>query len=147
MSAFPSSISARKCIRGEGCGETAYWILRRTALIATGMRLAGEKQDLVKKAFAGSLAVQTFVMAWTAAHMDDPEPSLPSGDAAESGNIPAILVTYFTRSAMVASGLYLAGYRKNLARNALAGTAAIEATVLLWAFSKQQSSKPLPSSP
>ena len=142
MSAFPSSVSARKCIRGEGCGETLYWVLRRTALIATGMRLAGEDKDLVKKALAGSIAVQTFVMAWTAANMDKPEPSLPSGDAAESGNISAILVTYFARSAMVASGLYLAGYRKNIARNALAGTAAIEATVLLWALSKPQSSKP-----
>ena len=137
--AFPTSVSARQCIRGEGCGETLYWVLRRTALIASGMRLAGEDKDLVKKALAGSIAVQTFVMAWTAANMDKPEPTLPSGDAAISGNLSAILVTYFARSAMVASGLYLAGYRKNIARNALAGTAAIEASVLLWASSKQQS--------
>ena len=137
MTPFPSSVSARKCLQGEGCGETVYWVLRRTLLINTGLRLAGEKKHTLKKAFAGSLAVQAFVMAWTATHMDEPVASLPSGETAVGGNAFEILGTYLTRSAIVGTGLWLGGERKNLIRNALASSAMIQATVLLWAQGKE----------
>lgn len=139
MSAFPSSVSARKCLRGEGCGEVAYWIARRTLLINSGLRLAGERKNTLKKSLYASLAVQTFVMAWTATHLDQPEATLPSGDAALDGNPVEIAGTYITRAFIVGTGLYAAGERKHLIRNALAGTAAIEIMVLLWA--KMENSK------
>ena len=133
MTSFPSSESARKCLRGEGCAETVYWIIRRALLLNSGLRLAGEKKDLWKKSLYGSLAVQAFVMAWTATHMDEPVASLPSGEVAVKGDAMGILGTYLGRSAIVGTGLWLGGERKNLLRNTLISTAMIQATVLLWA--------------
>jgi hypothetical protein len=130
---FPSSVAARKCLNGEGCGDTVYWVLRRMLLINSGLRLAGEKEKLWKKSLYGSLAVQAFVTAWTAAHLDEPVASLPSGEVAVSGDAVGILGTYLTRSAIVGTGLWLSGDRKHLLRNTLISTAMIQATVLLWA--------------
>lgn len=137
MTAFPSSVAARKCLQGEGCSETVYWVLRRTLLINGGLRLAGERKNTLKKSFYGALAVQAFVMAWTATHMDEPVASLPSGETAIGGNAFEILGTYLTRSAIVGTGLWLGGERKNLVRNTLAGTAMIQATVMLWAQGRE----------
>ena len=133
MTSFPSSESARKCLRGEGCADSVYWVIRRTLLLNSGLRLAGEKEHLWRKSLYGSLAVQAFVMAWTAAHMNDPVASLPSGEVAVKGDAMGILGTYLGRSAIVGTGLWLGGERKNLLRNTLISTAMIQATVLLWA--------------
>ena len=133
MTSFPSSESARKCLRGEGCADSVYWVIRRTLLLNSGLRLAGEKEHLWRKSFYGSLAVQAFVMAWTAAHMNEPVASLPSGEVAVKGDAMGILGTYLGRSAIVGTGLWLGGERKNLLRNTLISTAMIQATVLLWA--------------
>lgn len=133
MTSFPSSVAARKCLKGEGCADSVYWILRRMLLINSGLRLAGEKEKLWKKSLYGSLAVQAFVTAWTAAHMDEPVASLPSGEVAVKGDVMGILGTYLVRSAIVGTGLWLSGDRKHLMRNTLVSTAMIQATVLLWA--------------
>lgn len=130
---FPSSVAARKCLKGEGCSDTVYWVLRRMLLINSGLRLAGEKEKLWKKSLYGSLAVQGFVFAWTAAHLDEPVASLPSGEVAVAGDAVGILGTYLLRSAIVGTGLWLSGERKNLTRNTLISTALIQASVLLWA--------------
>jgi len=137
MTDFPSSVSARKCLRDGDCGEVIYWTLRRTLLINAGLRLAGEKKHTLRKAFAGSLAVQAFVMTWTATHMDEPVASLPSGETAIGGNAFEILGTYLTRSVIVGTGLWLGGDRKHLIRNTLVSTAMIQATVLLWAQGRE----------
>jgi len=137
MTPFPSSVAARKCLQGEGCSETVYWLLRRTLLINGGLRLAGERKNTLKKSFYGAMAVQAFVMAWTATHMDEPVASLPSGETAIGGNAFEILGTYLTRSAIVGTGLWLGGERKNLIRNMLASTAMIQAAVLLWAQGRE----------
>ena len=84
MTAFPSSVAARKCLQGEGCSETVYWVLRRTLLINSGLRLAGERKNTLKKSLYASLAVQAYVFAWTASHMDEPVASLPSGETAHA---------------------------------------------------------------
>jgi len=133
MTAFPSSVAARKCLKGEGCADSVYWVLRRMLLINSGLRLAGEKEKLWKKSLYGSLAVQAFVTAWTAAHMDEPVASLPSGEVAVKGDAMGILGTYLVRSAIVGTGLWLSGDRKHMLRNTLVSTAMIQATVLLWA--------------
>ena len=133
MTAFPSSVAARKLIKGESYTESAYWVLKRTLLIRSGLTLAGEKKGIWKKSLYGSLAVQAFVTAWTATHMDEPVASLPSGEVAVAGDAVGILGTYLLRSAIVGTGLWLSGERKNLTRNTLISTALIQASVLLWA--------------
>ena len=133
MTAFPSSVAARKLIKGESYTESAYWVLKRTLLIRSGLSLAGEKKGIWKKSLYGSLAVQAFVTAWTATHMDEPVASLPSGEVAVQKDVLGILGTYLLRSAIVGTGLWLSGERKNLTRNTLISTALIQASVLLWA--------------
>ena len=71
--------------------------------------------------------------------------ALPSGQAAYdlvSGDWSAIVPvigTYAARAALVGVGMAVAGERKHLVRNALAGAAAIEGFVLVWAvFKKSQ---------
>ena len=133
MTAFPSSVAARKLLKGESYTESAYWVLKRTLLIRSGLSLAGEKKGIWKKSLYGSLAVQAFVTAWTATHMDEPVASLPSGEVAVQKDVLGILGTYLLRSAIVGTGLWLSGERKNLTRNTLISTAMIQATVLFWA--------------
>jgi hypothetical protein len=133
MTAFPSSVAARKLLRSENYTDSVFYVLRRTLLIRSGLRLAGEEKDLWKKSLYGSLAVQAFVTAWTATHMDEPVASLPSGEVAVAGDAVGILGTYLLRSAIVGTGLWLSGERRNLTRNTLISTALIQASVLLWA--------------
>jgi hypothetical protein len=133
MTAFPSSVAARKLIKGENYTESAYWVLKRTLLIRSGLSLAGENKNIWKKSLYGSLAVQAFVTAWTATHMDEPVASLPSGEVVVQKDVLGILGTYLLRSAIVGTGLWLSGERRNLTRNTLISTAMIQASVLLWA--------------
>jgi len=133
MTAFPSSVAARKLLKGENYTDSVFYVLRRTLLIRSGLRLAGEEKDLWKKSLYGSLAVQAFVTTWTATHMDEPVASLPSGEVAVQKDVVGILGTYLLRSAIVGTGLWLSGERKNLTRNTLISTALIQASVLLWA--------------
>ena len=63
MTAFPSSVAARKLIKGENYTDSVFYVLRRTLLIRSGLKLAGEEKDLWKKSLYGSLAVQAFVTA------------------------------------------------------------------------------------
>jgi len=65
--------------------------------------------------------------------MDEPVASLPSGEVAVQKDVLGILGTYLLRSAIVGTGLWLSGERKNLTRNTLISTAMIQASVLLWA--------------
>lgn len=80
----------------------------------------------------------------------DPRPCLRSGDSAldlicgkPEALPPAIFYTLF-RAGLIGVGLYAAGVRENLVRNALAGAAAIEVSVLIWALA-HRSHCPLPT--
>lgn len=118
----------------DGCASSAGVVVTRAMLLAAGMAAAGERKGLVRKAIAGSLAVHTFVWLWSASNLIGGErATLPSSEAVLQGHPLSILYTYLARSMMVGTGLYLARQRDNLTRNALAGTAAIEISVLLWA--------------
>ena len=129
---FPSGEHAKALLRGEpgGLRGSVEWSLRRAALIAGCMYLAGERDKVLKKALIGSLGVEAMVLACVAAFG---EAEVPSATAAIKGEPLGILFTYLVRSSVVASSLYLAGERDNLWRNSLAGCAAIEAVVLAWA--------------
>ena len=128
---FPTALAARKCLTGD-CGEAIFCTAKRAAMLALWMYIFGEKKDIPKRAIAGSLAIQAFVMGWTFFTCNDAKATLPSVDAVESNNIAGIVGTYFLRSGMVYGGMYLAGIRTNLLRNALAGTGMVEASILVW---------------
>lgn len=129
---FPSGEHAKALIHGEkgGLSGSLAWSARRAALIAAGMYLAGERNNVVKKAIVGSLGVEAMVIACVVAFG---EAEVPSAKAALDGDPLQVLATYLIRSSVVAGSLYLAGERDNLWRNSLAGCAAIEAVVLYWA--------------
>ena len=65
---LPSETAARALIRGEagGLGAVVYWTLLRAGLIGTGLYVAGERQNLMRNAIAGALAVEVGVLlfAW-----------------------------------------------------------------------------------
>jgi len=75
--------------------------------------------------------------------------TLPSVVAAEryldgsGGNLLGVIGSALGRAAIIASGMYIAGERKHVARNALAGSLAIEAFVLVyvgWQVKKERGS-------
>ena len=132
MSEFPTAIASRECRLEGDCADVALWVIKRAAFVGVGLALAGNDRQLVKRSLYASLAVQAFVTGWEASHPDEPA-SLPSSDAALSGELLPITLTYLVRSMFVAAGLYVSGQRTHLVRDALAGTAMIEAAVLFWA--------------
>jgi len=58
---------------------------------------------------------------------------LPSYQAARSGSPVRVAQTYLARALLISAGLCLAG-DKNLVRNSLAASGAIQAYVLYWAY-------------
>jgi len=61
------------------------------------------------------------------------KPQLPSYEAARSGDPLRIVSTYLCRSVLLGAGLYLVG-NKNLVRDSMAASAAIQAYVLYWSW-------------
>ena len=133
---LPSGRLAQQALKGDSGAwlDSGAWTLRRAAIMWLGMRLAGERQDTVKKALIGSLGVQAMVFGYVALSKD---PTLPSGEAAVEADFISIVTTYMARSAVIALALHAAGYDDKLWRNALASAAAIEASVLVWAAQKR----------
>lgn len=124
----------------------ASMFLGRAAQIALGIFLAGEWDERsVKNALAGSAAVQAFLFAYVWAHKDA---DLPSGESAKDllagkeGALPRLVAHWVARSGLIGLGMYLAGQRKELAKQALFGGAVIEASVLSWAASQQAKGVP-----
>lgn len=107
--------------------ETAY----RAFVMGIGISLAGEKKSVVKKSIIASLAVESFVIGWSAYTLKKPDATLPSITAVQTGQLAPIIFTWLARSAMVAAGLHLAGEQKNVWRNSLAATAAVELPILV----------------
>ena len=66
--ALPSGSSAEALVGGDwkalplAVGHTIV----RAALVGAGLFAAGERAHVVKKAVAGSLAIETFVLVWAA---------------------------------------------------------------------------------
>lgn len=134
-SSFPSAQAAADCLGGVpgGCLNSAGFVLWRMALLGTGMALAGERHQLFRKVRAASLAIQTVVMVDTLLRPKEERGQVLSSLAALSGSPAAIIATWLARAGLAWAGLQLAGQKRHAWRNALAGTAAIEAAVLLWA--------------
>lgn len=130
---FPPTEAARRMLDGEigGLVESVAWTLGRAALLTTGMAVAGERGDLWKHALGGSLAVEAFVVAWAMLAPEEQQRIVPSYSLALSGNPVGIAASYGVRSAIVYAGMKAAGAKRRVWRRAFAGTAAIEAAVLL----------------
>jgi hypothetical protein len=65
--ALPSSRSALAFVRNE---PGSFWpvvghTLGRAALIGVGLAVAGERDHIVRKAVAGAMAIESFVLIWT----------------------------------------------------------------------------------
>jgi hypothetical protein len=78
--------------------------------------------------------------------------SMPSATSARDfmagipGSVPHLLVSYAGRTAIVAAGMYAAGKREHLARDAAAGAALIELSLLTYfSFEKNRGSSEMPS--
>lgn len=78
--------------------------------------------------------------------------SMPSATAARDfmagvpGSVPHLLVSYAGRAAIVAAGMYAAGKREHLARDAAAGAALIELSLLTYfGFEQNRNSSEIPS--
>lgn len=132
---FPPSDAARRMLDGNlgGLVESLAWTAARAGLLSAGMYVAGERDELWRKAFAGSLAVEAFVVGWALIAPADQRSSVPSYNIALNGSPLAIAGTFAARSAIVYGGMRAGGYHRKALRNALAGTAAIEAAVLVYA--------------
>ena len=68
--------------------------------------------------------------------------ALPSGAAAHDlvngrpGGLGKTILCTFGRAALIGTGMWIAGKRDNLGRDALAGAVGIEAFVIAWAIYK-----------
>ncbi len=137
---FPTAVSARRMLDGEvkGFVGSVGWTLWRSVLIGAGMYLGGEREGLPAKALAGSVAVEAFVIGWVATAPEGKSRILPSYEAVLSGDTSRIFATYLARAGLIYGGLHLLRNRKRAFRNALAGAAAIEASVVLHARRAKQ---------
>ena len=131
-------------------GNLAFVTLGRSVEIAAGIAATGNwSKDSWKHALGGSLAVQGFILAYALASKHDANARLPSEDSARAiidgkpGAIQTATIHWLGRSLFVGLGMYAAGSREKVTRQALAGGAAIEASVLLWVlYQKQNKSQP-----
>lgn len=75
-------------------------------------------------------------------------PALPSGRAAvdlvngQPGGLGRTVLCTFGRAALIGTGMWVAGKRENLGRDALAGAIGIEAFVLAWAIYRREEKGP-----
>lgn len=69
---LPSESAANALLAGEqgGIVRAVFWTGARAGLIAVGLRAAGEREHLWKKAIYASLAIEAFVLWWQATHRD-----------------------------------------------------------------------------
>jgi hypothetical protein len=135
-STYPTADAAYRMLQGEfgGLFDSVSWTLWRAVLAGTGMYLSGEREDVVAKALIGSLTVEAFVILWAATAAEEQARTLPSYKAALSGEPHRILLTCLVRAGIIYGGLRLFGRRKRAFRNALAGAAAIETSVMFLAY-------------
>ena len=125
--------------RGSDAFRNAVlWTIGRTAELYAGMMLAGEKDKVLQRAVAGSLAVQAFVSSWMFLTRNNPDIKLPSVKAVQERDYFGMFATFVLRSTLVAGGMYAAGFRDNIIRNSLAGGAVIEATVIALNYAKPE---------
>lgn len=116
--------------RSGDLGTALLWSAGRTLELWAGMKMAGEEDRTFARAVAGSLAVQAVISGWMFYAKNRPDVKLPSIEAVQRRDLFGMVATYVLRSTIVGVGMVLAGFRDNVVRNALAGGAVIEASVI-----------------
>lgn len=144
---LPSEESASSVVRGDLAGllPLALHFLGRSAIIGTGLFLAGARDtELLKYAAvsAGSIELALLLEAIFKTS------GLPTGANAtdviqgKSGSIVPMLGFTLARSVIIGSGLALFGARgEDLVKYSLAGSAAVEAFVLSYAWLDERKKK------
>lgn len=67
---LPSQVAANSLLSGEAgaLADVLLWSTLRGFVIAGGLYLAGEREHLAKKAAYATLAIELYVILWTATH-------------------------------------------------------------------------------
>ncbi len=144
---LPTMAAGIELLRGDARSiiPVTMLFLGRTLEIAAGIGLTGNWSDRSwKNALAGSAAVQLFLLGYAEFCGQSRTARLPSSKSAEAllrgeaGSIQRVALHWVGRSAIIGLGMLAAGERKDVAKQALAGGAAIEIMVLLWALRKRE---------
>lgn len=123
----------------------AILFLGRTLEIAAGIGVTGNWSERAwKNALGGAAAVQLFLLAYAEMCGARETARLPSSKSAEAlvrgepGSLQTVFLHWLGRSAIIGIGIAAAGERHKVVAQALAGGAAIEVAVLLWALQQKQ---------
>jgi len=127
-------------------GTLLLHFLGRAGIIGAGLALAGARgEELVKMSFAAAAAIEA-VLLLEAALKKNP---LPTGANATDvingvpGAIPKAVMYTLLRSILIGAGLATVGVRgQDLVKYSLAGSTAVEAFVLFYAWLEEQGGKP-----
>jgi len=105
------------------------WSAGRAVEIWAGIRIAGQNDRPVMRAVAGSVAVQAGIWAWSKMG-DNMNKALPSIEAVQKNKLVDMFLSYLMRAGIMAGGMYVAGFRKDVIRDGLAGAFVTEVTVI-----------------
>jgi len=106
------------------------WSAGRALEIWAGMRIAGEKDRPVARALWASGAVQLAIYLWANMKEGNKVEALPSIQAVRENKLIDMFLSYLMRAGIMAGGMWIGGFRKNIIRDGLAGSAVTEATVI-----------------
>ena len=106
------------------------WSAGRALEIWAGMRIAGQTDRPVARAIWASGAVQLAIFLWANMKEGNKVEALPSIQAVRENKLIDMFLSYLMRAGIMAGGMWVGGFRKNIIRDGLAGSAVTEATVI-----------------
>lgn len=117
-------------LQGDKLKTAFLWTAGRTLELWIAMKIAGQEDRLLERSLVGSLSVQAFVSGWMWFSEKNNGVKLPSEVAVEKMDPIGMLATATARAVIIGGGMYVAGFRNGVVRDALAGSAMIEAVVI-----------------
>jgi len=117
-------------LQGDKFKTALLWTAGRTLELWLAMKIAGQEDRLWERSLAGSLSVQAFVSGWMYLSEKNNGVKLPSETAVEKMDPIGMLATATARAIIIGGGMYVAGFRDGVVRDAIAGSAVIEAVVI-----------------
>jgi len=109
--------------------STVLWGIGRTVAMWSAMKISGQNDQTWKRAIAGAISVQAFVSGWMLISKQTGA-KLPSDVAVEGKDPIAMIATTTARAVIIGGGMYVAGFRKGVVKDALVGALIIEAGVI-----------------
>lgn len=117
-------------LQGDKLRTAFLWTAGRTLELWIAMKIAGQEDRLLERSLVGSLSVQAFVSGWMWFSEKNNGVKLPSEIAVEKMDPMGILATATARAVIIGAGMYVAGFRNGVVRDAIAGSVAIETVVI-----------------